>query len=70
MSPLFLVPTPSDYPIALYSGVSCLSTTLRLRPAFCLYEQWLRASVDPSEAPRGSATIEVQVQPTGKPVGD
>ncbi|XP_019406648.1 PREDICTED: uncharacterized protein LOC109320828 [Crocodylus porosus] len=54
-----------DYPIALYSGVSCLSTALRLRPAFCLYEQWLQASVDPSEAPRASATIEVQVQPTG-----
>ncbi|XP_075773627.1 uncharacterized protein LOC142825598 [Pelodiscus sinensis] len=57
--------SPLDYPVSLYSEASRLSTILRLRPAYCLYERWRQASVDPSQVPRASATIQVHVQPAG-----
>ncbi|XP_044844137.1 uncharacterized protein LOC123349914 [Mauremys mutica] len=56
---------PLDYPVRLYSESSRLSTVLRLCPAYCLYERWRQASVDPGQAPRASARIQVHVQPSG-----
>nr|XP_028607779.1 uncharacterized protein LOC114608058 [Podarcis muralis] len=54
-----------DYPVSLYYPDSRLSTVLWLRPAYCLYEQWTREDLDPSQASRKTATIEVEVKPEG-----
>ncbi|CAM5131230.1 unnamed protein product [Natator depressus] len=59
-------PPPLDFSVRLYSESSRLSTVLRVRPAFCLYERWRQVTVDPSRAPRASATIQVHVQPSGE----
>ncbi|KAJ7313926.1 hypothetical protein JRQ81_005738 [Phrynocephalus forsythii] len=54
-----------DFPMSLYHANSRLSTLLWLRPAYCLYEEWSRKALDPSQASQGTATIEVQVKPAG-----
>ncbi|XP_072832775.2 uncharacterized protein LOC110078538 isoform X2 [Pogona vitticeps] len=54
-----------DCPVSLYHEDSRLSTLLWLRPAYCLYEEWTRKAIDPSQATRWTATIEVEVKPAG-----
>nr|XP_033816024.1 Golgi-associated olfactory signaling regulator isoform X2 [Geotrypetes seraphini] len=51
-----------DYPISLYSRDSYLSTLLWLRPAYCFYEKWLMDAVDPGQADKSTAAIEVQIK--------
>ncbi|KAJ6654445.1 hypothetical protein lerEdw1_007038 [Lerista edwardsae] len=56
---------PLDYPISLFYVDSRLSTLIWFRPAYCLYEQWRKDALDPSQASRKMATIEVEVKPAG-----
>ncbi|XP_003226231.2 uncharacterized protein LOC100560003 [Anolis carolinensis] len=54
-----------DYPISLYHADSRLSTVLWLRPAYCLYEQWTRETLDPSQASHWTATLLVEAKAEG-----
>ncbi|KAM8927759.1 uncharacterized protein RCH25_008040 [Pelodytes ibericus] len=51
-----------DYKISLYSENLKLSTLVWLRPAYCLYEEWMVNAVDTSLAARKTSTISVLVQ--------
>ncbi|KAE8593840.1 hypothetical protein XENTR_v10019343 [Xenopus tropicalis] len=54
-----------NYKISLYNNSLRLSTALWLLPAYCLYEEWLFNTVDPSVAVKQKSSILVQVQIPG-----
>ncbi|KAM4652867.1 uncharacterized protein O3C94_015072 [Discoglossus pictus] len=53
----------SKYKISLYSERQKLCTVLWLRPAYCLYEEWMRETLDLTMADRKTSVIQIKVQP-------
>ncbi|XP_072283294.1 uroplakin-2-like [Pyxicephalus adspersus] len=50
------------FQIFLFSEDQILSTVIWLQPPFCLYEEWMMKTIDPSVATRNSSSIQVEVQ--------
>ncbi|XP_063798965.1 Golgi-associated olfactory signaling regulator isoform X1 [Pseudophryne corroboree] len=61
LQPLYL----TDYKIDIFSENTVLSTVIWLKPAYCLYENWMLQALNPSVAVRKTSLIEIQIKVAG-----